>query len=88
MRQKAKELLESGQAKVVIGYEAGSAPFKCTPLFAETPEDAERLIWNPTCVNNLAVYLPSAVKAALRQAQGRAAVVVKPCDAKSVVELL
>lgn len=82
LRQKAKELLESGQAKVVIGYEAGSAPFKCTPLFAETPEDAERLIWNPTCVNNLAVYLPSAVK------DGKVAVVVKPCDAKSVVELL
>lgn len=82
LRQKAKELLESGQVKLAIGCEAGSAPFKSTPLFARTPEDAERLIWNPTCVNNLAVYLPQTVK------QGKTAVVVKPCDAKSVVELI
>ena len=82
LRAKAKELLGSGQVKLVIGYEAGSVPFKCTPLFAETPEDADRLIWNPTCVNNLAVYLPEAVK------RGKVAVVVKPCDVKSVVELI
>ena len=82
LRDKAKEILESGQVGTVIGYEAGSVPFKSAPLFAKTPEDAERLVWSPTCVNNLAVYLPQAVK------QGPVAVVVKPCDAKSVVELL
>ena len=82
LRAKAKELLESGQVKTVIGYGAGSAPFKCTPLFAETPEEADSLVWDPSCVNNLAVFLPQAVKA------GRVAVFVKPCDAKSVVELI
>jgi len=82
LRQKAKELLESGEVKVVIGYGAGSVPFKSTPVFARTPEDAERLVWNPTCVNNLAVYLPNAVK------EGKTAVVIKPCDAGSVVELI
>ena len=81
LRQKAKELLESGGVKAVIGYEAGSMPFKSTPLFARTPEEAERLVWDPTCVNNLAVYLPATVK------EGKVAVVVKPCDVKSVVEL-
>jgi ferredoxin len=80
--QKARELLETGQVKLVIGYEAGSVPFKSTPLFADTPEEAERLVWNPTCVNNLAVYLPQAVS------RGKVAVVVKPCDVKSVVELI
>lgn len=82
LRNKAKELLESGQVKTVIGYEVGSAPFKCTPLFAITPEDADRLVWNPSCVNNLAVYLPQAVKS------GKVAIAVKPCDMKSVVELI
>lgn len=82
LRQTAKELIESGQVKLVIGYETGSTPFKCTPLFAQSPEDADRLVWNPSCVNNLAVYLPHAVEA------GKVAVVVKPCDAKSVVELI
>ena len=82
LRQKAKELLESGEIKLLIGYGAGSVPFKSTPIFARTAEDAERLVWNPTCVNNLAVYLPDAIK------QGKTAVVVKPCDAGSVVELI
>lgn len=82
LRQKARELLESGSIRFVIGYERGSVPFKCTPLFAETPEEVERLIWNPTCANNLAVYLPEVVS------QGKVAIVVKPCDVKSIVELI
>ncbi|MDI6828574.1 MAG: dehydrogenase, partial [Armatimonadota bacterium] len=82
MRQKAKELLESGEVKVVIGYGNGSAPFKSTPIFVEKPEDASKLIWNPTCVNNLAVYLKDACK------QGKVAIVVKPCDARSIIELI
>ncbi|MBP6964766.1 MAG: 4Fe-4S dicluster domain-containing protein [Armatimonadetes bacterium] len=82
LRDRARELLEGGQSDIIIGYEAGTAPFSCAPLWARSPEDVERLVWNPTCVNNLAVYLPQAVK------QGKVAVVVKPCDAKSVVELL
>ncbi|MHB1000558.1 MAG: Coenzyme F420 hydrogenase/dehydrogenase, beta subunit C-terminal domain [Armatimonadota bacterium] len=82
LRAKAKELLESGQVKLVIGYETGSLPFKSTPCFAETVEETDKLVWNPTCVNNLAVYLPQAA------AKGKTAVVVKPCDGKSVVELI
>jgi len=82
LQTKAKELLESGQIKTLIGYEAGSVPFKSTPCFAATPEDADRLIWDPTCVNNLAVYLPQAV------ASGKVAIVLKPCDLKSAVELI
>jgi coenzyme F420-reducing hydrogenase beta subunit len=81
LRQKAKELLESGQVKFVIGFEAGTVPFKSSPLFAENAEEADRLVWNPTCVNNLSVYLPDAAK------KGKVAVVLKPCDAKNVVEL-
>lgn len=82
LRQKAKELLESGEVKVVIGYGQGSAPFKSTPIFIEKPEDAHKLIWNPTCVNNLTVYLRDACR------QGKAAIVVKPCDARSIIELI
>ncbi|HEY3297601.1 MAG TPA: 4Fe-4S dicluster domain-containing protein [Armatimonadota bacterium] len=80
IRSKAKELLQSGEVQTVIGYETGSVPFKSTPCFAVTPEDADRLVWNPTCVNNLAVYLP--------QVKGKVAVLLKPCDAKNLVELL
>lgn len=82
LQSKARELLESGDVKQVIGYEAGSIASKCTPSFAGSPEETERFIWNPTCVNNLSVYLPNAASV------GKTAVMVKPCDGKSIVELI
>jgi len=82
MRDKARELLASGQVRLVLGYEAGSVPFRTAPAFIEAPADAERLVWNPFCTNNLAVYLPAAVGA------GRVAVMAKGCDARSIVTLI
>lgn len=82
IQQKAKELLESGEVTVVIGWGAGSAAFKTTPVFIEKPEDAEKLVWNPSCTNNLAVYLPQVAKRA------KVGIVVKPCDSRSIVTLI
>jgi ferredoxin len=45
-------------------------------------EDVERLVWNPFCTNNLAVYLPEV------KSVGRVAIVAKGCDARSVVTLI
>ena len=82
IREEAKRLLESGEVTVVIGWEAGSAPFKTTPVFIESPEDVDRLVWNPACTNNLAVYLPQVAKHA------RVGIVAKPCDSRSIVTLI
>ncbi|HAH85951.1 MAG TPA: hypothetical protein DCL60_01105 [Armatimonadetes bacterium] len=82
LREKAKELLSSGKVKVVIGYGEGSIPIKSTPIFVKTPEQADCLVLNPTCTNNLTVYLPQAVKS------GPVAVVAKPCEVKNIVELV
>ena len=81
IRDKARELLASGQVRLVLGYEAGSVPFRTAPAFIEAPVDVERLVWNPFCTNNLAVYVPTAAAA------GRVAVVAKGCDARSIVTL-
>ena len=62
IREAAKNALESGDVKLVIGWGAGSVPFKTTPVFIEKPEDVDKLVWNPACVNNLAVYLPKMAK--------------------------
>lgn len=82
LRKHAVELLQSETVSVVIGYAAGSTPFKTTPVFVRTPEEAEQLVWNPACVNNLAVYLPRVRKA------GRVGIVLKPCDIPSFQELM
>lgn len=56
LRQKAKELLEKQKVQVVIGYTEGTAG-KVRALFARTPEEADKLIFDDRCEQNLAVYL-------------------------------
>ena len=62
IHEEARKLLESGEVSLVIGYTTGSAPFKTTPVFIDKPEDVKKLVWNPACTNNLAVYLPKYAK--------------------------
>ena len=82
IRETAARLLREGQVAVVLGYEAGSVPFRTAPAFIERAEDAGRLVWNRFCTNNLAVYLPK-LKGA-----GRIALLAKGCDARSAVTLI
>lgn len=82
IREEAKKLLESGDVTLVIGWEAGSTPFKTSPVFVRNAADVEKLVWNPACTNNLAVYLPKIAK------HEKVAVVTKPCDSRSIVTLL
>jgi len=82
IREEAKKALESGNVSVVIGWGAGSVPFKTTPVFIEKPEDVDKLVWNPACVNNLAVYLPKLAK------DKKVGIVAKPCDIRSIITLI
>ena len=82
IRKEAKKILASGEVAVVIGWKAGSVPFKTTPVFIEKAEDADKLVWNPGCVNNLAVYLPKLAK------DKKVGVVAKPCDVRTIVNLV
>ena len=56
MIKRAKELLETAAVKVVIGYEQGTGD-KTRALFAEKTEDADKLIFDCRCVQNLAAYV-------------------------------
>ncbi len=77
MREHCRKLLAEGMVKVAIGYgEHG-------PTFVTRAEDAGRLLWNNRCVQNLTAYLKRKDVRAL----GKAAVVVKPCDEKSLMVL-
>ncbi|MBI5599707.1 MAG: 4Fe-4S dicluster domain-containing protein [Deltaproteobacteria bacterium] len=86
LRQKAKELLTSGTVKVVIGYGLNRGKTRTTPVFITRPEDADTLVFNPLCVNNLSVYLTRKFKDI--QALGRPAVVAKGCDIKNIAVLI
>ncbi len=86
LRKKAKELLEKGEVKVVIGFGWNRAKTATTPVFITKPADAERLVWNPLCVNNLSVYLTRKFKDI--QALGRPAIVAKGCDIRNILVLI
>ena len=53
LRQKAKELLENRKVDLVIGYREGPNPGETFPVFISKPGEAEQLILNASCTNNL-----------------------------------
>jgi coenzyme F420-reducing hydrogenase delta subunit/ferredoxin len=77
LREHCRKLLAEGTVKAIIGYGAGG------PAVVTKPEDVDRLVWNNRCYANLTTYLKRKEVKAL----GKPAVVVKPCDEKSLVVL-
>ena len=82
LRAKARQLLETGAVKVVIGHAPGSGDRK-RPLFARTAADAETLVHDDSCWHNLATYL---TRPEVRR-MGRAAVVARPAVLRAVLHL-
>jgi formate dehydrogenase subunit beta len=80
IREKAKELLSKKEVDLIIGFGEGSLPLRATPIFIRTPEEADRLIWNSFCENNLATYLH-------KFNRFKVGLVVKGCDARSITAL-
>jgi len=56
IRNKAKELLDSDKAGLVIGYCAGTGTRR-RPAFIKKQDDVSQLIFDEHCKRNLAVYL-------------------------------
>lgn len=81
IRAKAKELLEAKEIDCFIGYERASDGLTARPFFAYEPGETERLIFDQTCVHNLARYL-------LEKRDKRTGILVKPCDARAINLLL
>jgi coenzyme F420-reducing hydrogenase delta subunit/ferredoxin len=75
-QERARQMLSAGEVDVVIGHGASG------PVFVRRAEDAHRITCEDTRLN-LAVYL----KRKETRALGRAAIVVKPNDARSLVTL-
>jgi ferredoxin len=84
LNELAARLLADGAVKVVLGYEEG--PVGVRPAFVTDPAKADSLIFDPRCVQNLAVYLNPRRSHVARM--GKVAMVVKGCDAMAVAGLL
>ncbi len=96
LRETVQRLFQEGKISLFLGYGKASLPFRTTPLFITKAEEAERLVWNPFCTNNLSVYLPRLFKESGGGKSNQAAgagqsvigVALKGCDVRSVVALL
>jgi formate dehydrogenase subunit beta len=82
LRKRARELLEKKEVVMVIGFRAASTKGKAQPAFITKPEEAEMLIFDETCGQNLAGYLLKV------KHLGKIAVVAKGCDSRSILVLL
>jgi len=80
IRDTAKKLLDEKKVNLIIGFEKGTLPLRSTPCFIRSSEEAEKLIWNASCENNLARYL--------RKRQEKIGIVAKGCDVRSIVGLI
>jgi len=80
IRMLSEELLSSGKVDVVLGFREDTDDGAPVPLFARTREDLQKLVWNRHCWRNLSPYL--------KQLNGKAAIIAKPCDSRAIVNLL
>jgi heterodisulfide reductase subunit C len=80
--KRAKELITAETVKVVIGYEQGTGN-KTRALFVEKPEDADNLIFDSRCIQNLATYL---TKKEVRE-KGRMAIAATLPVMRSIIQL-
>lgn len=91
IRAHARDLLEQGKVQGVLGYRRGSAGAMAEPVYITDPAEADSLVWDPTCVHNLALQLVNERKhlAATRSEDKRPiAIVAKGCDSRAITVLL
>lgn len=91
IRAQARDLLGAGKVRAVLGWRRGTAGALAEPVFVTDAQQAAELVWDPTCVHNLALFLVNEKKRlkAERNADGRPlAMIAKGCDSRAIVVLL
>jgi ferredoxin len=86
IRGEAKRLLSSGEVATIIGYAAARRKGSAQPIIITDAAAADKLIFTPASVNNLALYLTKAKKEIPKK--GMIGIVVKGCDLKAIVGLM
>ncbi len=84
MKNRAKELLASGEVARVIGWKRNEFDYDITPAVFETAEEIDRdFVYDDFCGPNLTKFAFSVQKAGVKTL-----VFLKPCDSYSMTQLL
>ncbi len=86
IQDEVKRILTEGLVTAIVGYSSARRKGSAQPVVITDVADAEKLIFTPACVNNLAVYLTKAKKEIPKT--GKIGVVVKGCDLKALIGLM
>jgi formate dehydrogenase subunit beta len=78
VRKEAARILSEKIVDVVIGFKQGTIPLKSQPAFIYSPKDADRLILDGFCQNNLAVFLHDQSK------DKRIGIICRACESRAV----
>ena len=80
---KLKETIQKvlPDVETVICWQEGFDKLHTTPLFLNAAGDADKVVWNALCAQNLTAYLPSLKNK-------KVAVVVKGCDSRTIVQFM
>ncbi len=83
IRAVAKQALINKEVDKILGWKKGDLWSESYPAFITKSEDAETLIWDSFCINNLSKYLIKEL-----QKHDKIGVFVKGCDSTSFNQLL
>ncbi|MBQ8374845.1 MAG: 4Fe-4S dicluster domain-containing protein [Clostridia bacterium] len=83
MKERAAELLQSGEVARVIGWKKGEFYFDPTPAVFESADELDGFVYNGFCGANLSKYLIQQSKK-----EGKTAIFLKPCDSFSFNQLV
>ncbi len=83
MKERAKELLESGEVARVVGWKKGDFCFDPSPAVFETVAELDDFVYDWFCGANLSKYLID-----ISKKEGKTAVFLKPCDTYSFNQLI
>ena len=85
--EKIKKVFDDEKLDILIGFEKGTLPLRGTPCIIESADDADKLIFDITCYNNLAKYLIDEKKRKGDEPH-KVGIVAKGCDARAVAQLV
>jgi len=88
LRQRAKELLQSGEVVEVIAWGRGRFGNQTTPLFVSDPNHASDIVFDSYCVNTLGKYALSEKKTGILENGGRIALCVRGCEARAINRMI
>jgi len=91
LKSEAKRILKEGKVKYIIGYARDTNGLLPKPVFIKKEEEADKLIWDPTCVYNLTRFIADEKRKMAREKmpdQRPVGLVIKGCDSRALVVLL